>query len=185
MGAIIATLLGQGLPLIAGAMKTFGIGWVKEKTGVDLSAADLTPEQAATLKQYELENEENLRQYSLTTQAESDKVELAYLADVGDARKMQIAALGQEDLFSKRFLYYFASGITLVTCVYVAGVTFATIPPENRRTVDTVLGFLLGTMLASIINYFFGTSRSSANKDATIQAAISAANPAPAQGAKK
>jgi hypothetical protein len=34
-----------------------------------------------------------------------------------------------------------------------------TIPKDNHRVVDTVLGFLIGTLVATIINYYFGDSQ--------------------------
>ena len=39
----------------------------------------------------------------------STEIEKAYLADTADARKMQVAALQQDDLFSKRFVYFFSA----------------------------------------------------------------------------
>lgn len=82
----------------------------------------------------------------------------AYLADVGSARQMQIAALGQGDNFSKRFVYVFASAWSLFSMVFFLAVTFGDVPTANVRVVDTILGFVLGTAIASIFNFFFGTT---------------------------
>lgn len=53
--------------------------------------------------------------------------------------------------------------------VYVFIASFGNVPADNQRTVDTVIGFLLGTLLASIVSYFFGSSQGSADKDKTVK----------------
>lgn len=93
----------------------------------------------------------------------------AYLADTDSARKMQVAALQQDDLFSKRFVYYFSIVWSLFAMAFMAAATLMDIPDKNTSTVSTILGFLLGTAVASIFNFFLGTSKSSQAKDATIQ----------------
>lgn len=115
-------------------------------------------------------------------EAENKAAELAlegeklYLADKQDARDMQKVALAQDDLFSKRFVYYFASGIVTVSFVYIFVITFYPIPEQNIRFADTVLGFLLGVGLASIFNYFFGSSKGSKDKGDAINAALKGGN---------
>ena len=73
------------------------------------------------------------------------------------------------DLFNRRFLAYFAVGLCIAAMAYVAAITFLPLPKENARFADTVLGFILGTVLATPIAFFFGSSKSSQAKDATIQ----------------
>lgn len=94
----------------------------------------------------------------------------AYLSDTDSARKMQVAALQQDDLFSKRFVYYFSIVWSLFAMLFMATATLVDIPDKNASTVATILGFLLGTAVASIFNFFLGTSKGSQNKDVTIQA---------------
>lgn len=94
--------------------------------------------------------------------------------DRANARDMQKAALGQDDLFSKRFVYYFASAWSLFTMLYIALITLANIPEANQRYADTILGFMLGTLVATIINFFFGSSKQSQSKDVSITALIEA-----------
>jgi hypothetical protein len=77
-----------------------------------------------------------------------------------------------KDEFSKKFLYIFASGWSIVTMSYIVGITFFTIPESNVRFADTVLGFLLGVVVSTMFNYFFGSSRSSVMKDRTIAEAL-------------
>ena len=45
-------------------------------------------------------------------------LELEY-QDIADARALQVAALKQDDLFSKRFVYYLAIGVFLFSAVIV------------------------------------------------------------------
>jgi hypothetical protein len=86
------------------------------------------------------------------------------LENVKDARAMQNTALNQSDVFSKRFVYYFAAFWSVFAVVYIFAITFATIPQGNIRFADTIIGFLLGTVVATILNFFYGTSKSSQDK---------------------
>jgi len=97
----------------------------------------------------------------------TDKLEALRLLELDventkDARAMQVAALNQEDLFSKRFVYYLAGFWSVITVLYIFMTTFLEV--KNERVADTVLGFLLGTIVATIINYFFGSSKGSKDK---------------------
>lgn len=97
----------------------------------------------------------------------------AQLADVASARAMQSTALQQQDTFSKRFAYYFAAGWSAFAVVFFFTATFCKIPSENLRIVDTILGFVLGTAIASIFNWLYGTTVRSATKDDTIKQLVS------------
>lgn len=79
-----------------------------------------------------------------------------------DARDMQKVALRQDDLFSKRFVYYMASFWSVVGGLYIFLVTFTTV--TNPEHANTIIGFLLGTIVATIINFFFGSSKGSKDK---------------------
>jgi hypothetical protein len=98
---------------------------------------------------------------------ELELIKLAY-TDIQNARDMQKAALAQDDVFSKRFVYYFITFWSVVTIAYVYGITFNEIPANSIRYADTILGFLLGTAVASMFQYLLGTSLSSRTKDNTI-----------------
>ena len=85
-------------------------------------------------------------------------------ANAADARKLQMAALAQDDAFSKHFIYYFATFWSCCAALYIGFITFGPIPAANVRFADTILGFILGTVIASIMNFFFGSSKSSRDK---------------------
>ena len=85
-------------------------------------------------------------------------------ANAADARQMQVAALAQDDKFSKHFIYYFATFWSFSAALYIGFITFGPIPAANVRFADTILGFILGTVIASIMNFFFGSSKSSRDK---------------------
>jgi hypothetical protein len=166
--AFLIPILTKGLDLIANAAMVKGKKWIQEKTGVDLDKPELTSEDFVKLKQYEMDHEEEL----IKLKQEDDKLEAeivkTFLADVQNARGMQMTALTQGDLFSKRFLYYFTIYWAVVTTVYFGFITFGEIPEANIRFADTILGFFLGTIVAQIFNFFYGSSRSSQVKDKVI-----------------
>jgi hypothetical protein len=98
-----------------------------------------------------------------------DKERIEYLADVKDARDMQKTALNQEDRFSKRFIYIFTIVSVAMGFAYIFLITFCTIPPSSQRFADTILGVVISIIFGTIYNFFYGTSKSSADKSKTIE----------------
>jgi hypothetical protein len=109
-----------------------------------------------------------IRLAEIAAKAEADNRGLKIFEAEVEARKsaraMQVAALEQEDVFSKRFIYYFAIFWSVSAVGYIFGTTFIDVPDDNIRVVDTVLGFILGTVVATILAFFYGTSASSMEK---------------------
>lgn len=58
-----------------------------------------------------------------------------------------------------KFQACFAVYLVTLAALYITGITFATVPKDNQRVVDTVLGFLLGTLIATVVGYFYGASK--------------------------
>ena len=130
---------------------------VKALTGIDLESKELTPEQKAKLVEMEVE----------IKKIDFEKLKLDY-QNTNDARDMQKVALQQDDIFSKRFVYYLATFWSFVCVIYIFFITFGNIPSDNVRFADTILGFLLGTIIATIINFFLGSSKGSVDKSEII-----------------
>ena len=84
--------------------------------------------------------------------------------DRDSARQMQITALQQEDKFSKHFIYWFAWYWSVGSTLYFFSVTFLPMPEGGRDFANIILGFLLGTAVATIISFFYGSSKSSKDK---------------------
>jgi hypothetical protein len=165
MIALLPMLAGLGIDFVKDLIDDNGEDLVKEGikkvTGIDLSKKkELTPQEVQAIKEAEFKLRElDYKELELESK------------DRDSARNMQVAALNQEDLFSKRFVYYYASFITFVSFAYIFFITFGSIPEANVRFADTILGFLLGVGLSNIIVYFFGSSKGSKDKtDALLQA---------------
>jgi len=85
-------------------------------------------------------------------------------ADRDSARHMQEVALQQEDKFAKHFIYWFAWFWSIGSMVYFFAITFGTVPASGKDFGNIILGFLLGTAVATIISFFYGSSKSSKDK---------------------
>ena len=89
-------------------------------------------------------------------------------ADRDSARHMQEVALQQEDKFAKHFIYWFAWFWSIGSMAYFFAITFGTVPASGKDFGNIILGFLLGTAVATIISFFYGSSKSSKDKTETM-----------------
>lgn len=162
MAPLIAALVNAGLPLLASAITTKGKEFVEDKLNIKLPEPAEVEARKEALTNIEAAHKEALEQMAVQ----------AYATEVDDrksARTMQVAALSQDDVVAKRFIYWFALYWSVFTTAYITGITFYVIPVANLPVVTTVLGFLLGTAVATILNFFFGSSFKSREKDNTIE----------------
>lgn len=138
----------QGLGKVGGnllevAGDVTGIEGLKKLSGLVKNSNELTPEQKQeALKLIELE-----------------------LLDRQNARNMQIAALSQSDTFSKRFLYYLSSFIIVAATTFGVLLFFVEVPVDNRRLVEMFADIYLFAGALAVINFFFGSSLGSKEKD--------------------
>lgn len=68
----------------------------------------------------------------------------------------------------KRFMVFecaFAVMIILLISGYLFGITFLEVPEANSRVVDTVLDFLLGSVVSPIIIWAFKSSKHTVDKE--------------------
>ena len=172
MAPLVASLLSSGLSLLGNAVLEKGKDYVEKKLGIELpdENSSVSPEKLAELRQLEFDHEEALLAMAIRRAEISLEEYKAGLASDSDARNMQNNALKQDDLFSKRFIYYFAIVWCGFAALYITAITFIEIPKESIRFADTILGFLLGTVISQIVAFFFGSSHRSAKKDETIAA---------------
>lgn len=98
-----------------------------------------------------------------------NEIAVEVLKDVQNARSMQIEALRQGDLFSKRFLYFFAAGIVLITMSYDFCFFWVDFPESNKDILNTTAGVLNTSCLVMVISFFFGSSKSSDDKQKQIE----------------
>lgn len=160
IAALVSSLIANKLPGVANAVIDKGVDYVSDKLGIELKP-DMTPEEMQKVAEAAMKHEE-----FLITETNDN---------TADARAMQQAALKQDDVFSKRFVYYLASAWSLSAMIYIGCITFLPIPPANMRFSDTILGFLLGTVVATILNFFFGSSSGSVKKTEEMTAALKGA----------
>ena len=146
--------------MVAGPLGGAAVSMLASKFGVEDTVAEVAkaiagdPAAAQKLQELELEY------------AKMD------MANTADARDMQIAALQQEDVFSKRFIYYFAIAWSLFAMLYFSFATFGNISESGIRVADTILGVLIGTVITGFFNFFYGSSKGSKDKtDAMMKAA--------------
>ena len=164
IAGLVSMLADKGLDLISSAIDggaDKAKEYIEDKTGIKLYK-NLTDEQVAELKKFEMTNKIELEKLALANKQEDNRASEAaqkiQADEYGNARNMQIENLKQDDKFSKRFVYYFAIFWSAFAVIYLAGITFIEIPKENTRFADTIVGFLLGTVVATLIGFFYGNS---------------------------
>jgi len=169
---VVAALVNAGLGILGSAVATKGKEFIQDKLNVDITKMLGSEEGKIQLAQLEMQHEEALQKFAIDKKnQELEEVRIEQENTI-DARDMQKVALNQSDLFSKRFLYYFSWFWSASCLLYIFLITFITIPHANIRFADTILGFLLGTIIAQVFNFFYGSSKSSKDKDLALSEAI-------------
>lgn len=152
IASIVSGLISNGLPKVADAVMEKGVDYVQQKLGVELKPeGEMKPDDVAKLKEAAMKHEEFM--------AEID------LKNMQGARDMQLKAMESDDPLVRRFVYYFIGFWSILSATYIGFITFGAIPADNIRFADTILGFVLGTMVASMFQFLLGSSIGSRKKD--------------------
>ena len=152
IASIVSNLISNGMHKVADQVIEKGVDAVQEKLGIELKPeGQATPEYNAKLQAEAMKHEEFM--------AEMD------LKNMQGAREMQLQAMQSDDPLVRRFVYYFVTFWSVLSAGYIGAITFAFIPEQNVRFADTILGFVLGTMVASMFQFLLGSSLGSRNKD--------------------
>lgn len=64
----------------------------------------------------------------------------------------------------RRFKYLLAIVSIVATFAYLTAITFVDIPKENIRFADTIMGAMITLVLATVYNFFYGSSEGSHRK---------------------
>ncbi len=70
------------------------------------------------------------------------------------SKKVEEGTETMKNMFAMSFSWFWS----VFSALYILLVTFVTLPTANSRVVDQVLGFIMGTIVATIINYWVGSS---------------------------
>jgi hypothetical protein len=152
IASIVSGLIQNNMHKVADAVIDKGLDYVQDKMGVTLK-----PEGEATKEDYAKWNEAAAKHEEFM--AEID------LKNMEGARNMQLKAMDSDDPLVRRFVYYFVSFWSVLSATYIGCITFGEIPEDNIRFADTILGFVLGTMVASMFQFLLGSSLGSRSKD--------------------
>ena len=159
MNELLALLKGVAPALagiVAGPLGGLAITAIADKFGVSDSVEAVAQAIAGDPQAAQKLAELDLRQFELE------------IADRNGARHMQEVALQQEDKFAKHFIYWFAWFWSVGSMAYFFAITFGTVPASGKDFGNIILGFLLGTAVATIISFFYGSSKSSKDKTDTL-----------------
>jgi hypothetical protein len=174
IAAIAPGLAQKGLDLLSGAIlgatdkgveKLTEV--VRQSTGIDITQpAELDNDAVERLRIWERENAAWLSYLAEVDRNDVERMRVQ-AADLDSARAMQNAAIASNERVTQRFLYFFATFLTGLTFVFIFWASFGhdfAANPGSERIIDTILGFLLGVALSSIVQFFFGSSLGSQRK---------------------
>jgi hypothetical protein len=142
--------------VVAGPLGGKAVSMLAEKFGVEDTVESVAKAIAGDPQAAQKLAELDLRQFELENK------------DRDSARRMQETALNQEDKFAKHFIYWFAWFWSVGSMAYFFAITFGTVPASGKDFGNIILGFLLGTAVATIISFFYGSSKSSKDKSDTL-----------------
>ena len=153
LAPILTQLAGAGLQKVADSVMDKGIEHVEEKLGIKL-----TPDENGLL------DDSKLAEIQMAAMKHEEFMAEIDLKNTQSARDMQHKAMESDDPMVRRFVYQFAWMWSAFAIGYIILITTYNIPEKNIRFVDVVLGFIMGTVVSTLLNFFFGSSQSSKDK---------------------
>jgi hypothetical protein len=150
--SIVSGLIANNMPKVADAVIEKGVDYVQEKMGITLK-----PEHEATPADYAKWNAEAAKHEEFM--AELDEKSRQRATD------MQMAAMKSDDPFVRRFLYYFITLWSIFAVIFIPCLIWIQIPDNNVRFADTILGYVLGTVITGMFAFLLGSSQGSRMKD--------------------
>jgi len=150
--SIVSGLIANNMPKVADAVIEKGVDYVQDKMGITLK-----PEHEATKEDYEKWNAEAAKHEEFM--AELDEKSRQRATD------MQLKAMESDDPFVRRFLYYFIGLWSTFSVIFIPCLIWVPIPENNTRFADTILGYVLGTVITGMFAFLLGSSQGSRNKD--------------------
>jgi hypothetical protein len=152
IASIVSGLIQNNMHKVADAVIDKGVDYVQDKMGIQLK-----PEGEATKEDY------------AKWSAEAAKHE-EFMAELDEksrqrATDMQLKAMDSDDPFVRRFLYYFIALWSVFAVIFIPCLIWMQIPESNIRFADTILGYVLGTVITGMFAFLLGSSQGSRNKD--------------------
>lgn len=150
-GTVVGGLAGGAVSLIAQA---FGIEETDNPDKI-YEAIKADPEAAIKLREIELNNKVELQKLAL-------QLDQAYLQDTQNARQRQVEvekATGKKDINLYVLAWIVIIGFFALTCT----LTFVELPDDSTGVVFLLFGALVAGF-TQVMNYFFGSSKSSSDK---------------------
>jgi len=152
IASIVSGLISNGMHKVADAVIEKGVDAVQEKLGIELK-----PEGQMTKDDY------------AKVQAEAMKHE-EFMAELDEksrqrATDMQMAAMKSDDPLVRRFVYIFIAFWSLFAVGFIPSLIWAPIPESGTRYADTILGYVMGTIVTSMFAFLLGSSQGSRMKD--------------------
>ena len=152
IAGIVANLINNGMHKVADQVLEKGVEVVEKKLGIELKPeGEATPEYNAKLSAEAMKHEEFM--------AELDEKSRQR------ATEMQMKAMDSDDPFVRRFLYYFITLWSIFAVIFIPCLIWVSIPESNVRFADTILGYVLGTIITGMFAFLLGSSKGSSNKD--------------------
>ena len=152
IASIVSGLISNGLPKVADAVMEKGVDYVQGKLGVELKPeGQMSQEDVSKLKEAAMKHEEFM--------AELDEKSRQRATD------MQMQAMKSGEPLVRRFVYFFIGFWSIFAAAFIPSLIWLDIPDQNMRFADTIVGYVMGSVVTSMFAFLLGSSQGSRMKD--------------------